>query len=396
MMKNVKDEGIKNSGKYLTSPALNKEFCKTAIQYVLRKIDQNLETFTEKFPAPASQNNVYSAIDNIDWTASFWTGMLWLAYEVTGDERYRKIAEIHLESFKKRIDEEIAVDTHDLGFLYTLSCIAAYKLTDNNKAKHTALKAAEYLITRYFEKAGIIQAWGNLNDPAQRGRMIVDCLMNLPLLYWASQITGNMRYYDIAYTHAQQTANYIVRENASTFHTFYMDVDTGAPKYGKTQQGYSDDSCWARGQAWAIYGFPLSYRYNRDWTFIKLAKKLANYFLNRLPDDDICYWDLIFTEGTEERDSSAAAIAACSMLELAKYLPLTDTCKRIYENSVLRIIASLTERYTTIQCPESNGILLHAVYSKPDRKGVDECCIWGDYYYFEALVRLSKDWRGYW
>jgi unsaturated chondroitin disaccharide hydrolase len=395
-MKDVNDENIQNPNRYSGQPQVSKIFCEMAIQYVLKKIKKNLNTFTHKFPAPASQNNVYPAIENTDWTASFWTGMLWLAYEITGDDRYRKITEIHLKSFKKRIDEKIEVDTHDLGFLYTLSCVAAYKLTNNEEAKHTALKAADYLINRYFEKAGIIQAWGDLNDSAQRGRMIVDCLMNLPLLYWASQVTGDRQYYDIAYTHAQQTASYIVRENASTFHTFYMDVDTGAPKYGKTQQGYSDDSCWARGQAWAIYGFPLSYRYTGDWALIELAKKLANYFLNRLPDDHICYWDLIFTEGAEERDSSAAAIAACGLLELAKYLPLTDEYKRIYENAALQIIAFLAERYTTIQCPESNGIILHAVYSKPDNKGVDECCIWGDYYYFEALVRLIKEWRVYW
>lgn len=395
-MNHIIDEGLNATEKYAQPHSLTRAFCDTAIQYILKKIDDNLDVFTEKFPAPASQNNIYPAIDNVDWTASFWTGMLWLAYEVTGDQKYRRIAAIHLKSFKKRINEEIAVAHHDLGFLYTLSCIAAYKLTGDEEAKTTALNAADHLITRYFAKAGIIQAWGDLNDATQRGRMIVDCLMNLPLLYWASQVTGNKQYYDIAYRHAQQTATYIVRENASTFHTFYMDVDTGAPKYGKTHQGYSDDSCWARGQAWAIYGFPLSYRYTGDWTFIGLAKRLTNYFLNHLPDDHICYWDLSFTEGAEERDSSAAAIAACGMLELAKYLPRTDEYKRIYENAALQIVASLTERYTTSQCPASNGILLHAVYSKPNNKGVDECCVWGDYHYFEALVRLIKDWQGYW
>jgi unsaturated chondroitin disaccharide hydrolase len=366
-MKAVKNEDIKHPEKYSGSPTITGAFCETAIQYILTKIDENLYTFTDKFPAPASHKNIYPAIANVDWTASFWTGMLWLAYEITGDEKYRQIAEIHLESFKKRINEEIAIHTHDLGFLYTLSCIAAYKLTNNEEAKHTALQAADHLRNRYVDQAGIIQAWGDLHDPAQRGRMIIDGLMNLPLLYWASQVTGNQQYYDIAYSHAQQTANYIVRANASTFHTFYMDVDTGAPKYGKTQQGYSDESCWARGQAWAIYGFPLSYWYNGDWAFIELAKKLTNYFLNRLPDDYVCYWDLIFTEGDEERDSSAAAIAACGMLELANHLPVTDDDKCLY-----------------------------AVYSKPLNVGVDECCIWGDYYYFEALVRLLKDWKVYW
>ncbi len=322
--------------------------------------------------------------------------MLWLAYELTGDEKYRRVAEIHLESFKERFEKKIRIDTHDLGFLYTLSCVASYKLTKNQFAKDLALRAAEYLSGRFHEKPGIIQAWGTLDDPNQRGRMIIDCMMNLPLLYWASKLTGNKRYYDIAYSHAVQTGKYIVREDASTYHTFYMDVETGAPKYGKTHQGYSDDSCWARGQAWAIYGFVLSYLYTDDWNFVELSKKLANYFLNRLPDDFVPYWDLIFTDGNEERDSSAAAIALCGFLELIRHLPLTDEYLEYYINAAKNIVYSLTENYSTKELEYSNGILLHGVYSKPGNNGVDECCIWGDYFYFEALVRLVKDWKPYW
>ncbi len=395
-MKDIKDEGIKFPEKYAETQKISSKFCEEAIKFILKKIDENLDTFTYKFPAPASVNNVYPAIDNTDWTSCFWTGMLWLAYEVTGDEKYRKVAEIQLDSYKERIDTRSNTDTHDLGFLYTLSCVAAYRLTGNEEAKGTALKAADLLMERYFEKAGIIQAWGNLNDPEQRGRMIIDCCMNLPLLYWASEITGDKKYYDAAYSHAKQAAKYIVREDSSTFHTFYMDVETGEPRLGKTAQGYSDDSCWARGQAWGIYGWPLSYSYTEDWELIEHTKKVANYFLNRLPEDYICYWDLIFTEGNEERDSSAAAIAACGMLEMSKKLPLTDEYRKIYENATVKIVKSLAENYTSKDCPESNGILLHAVYGKPQGSGIDECNIWGDYYYFEALVRLIKDWKMYW
>ena len=395
-MNTVHDEGLRQPEKYAAAPAITKTFCDTAMQHILTKIDANLEPFTSKFPAPASERNVYPAIDNTQWTSSFWTGMLWLAYEVTGAAKYRRVAEIHLDNFQQRLDTKLRIDTHDLGFLYTLSCVAADRLTGNAAARRTALQAADHLLTRYFEKAGIIQAWGDSNDPAMRGRMIVDCLMNLPLLYWASQMTGDRRYADAAYRHAQQTANYIVRPDASTYHTFYMDVITGEPKFGKTHQGYADDSCWARGQAWALYGFPLSYAYTGDEQFISLAKKLAHYFLNRLPDDTVCYWDLIFTAGLEERDSSAAAIAACGLLELAKQLPLTDPTKAAYEQAAGQIIASLAERYTTVNYPAANGVLRHAVYNKPAGVGVDECCIWGDYFYFEALVRLSRVWKMYW
>ena len=395
-MKSVNDEGIKDINKFLNSQEITGEFPERAIEFILKKIDQNLDTFTYQFPAPASINNIYPPMENIDWTSSFWTGMLWLAYEVTGDERYKNTAEVQLNSYKKRITEKICTDTHDLGFLYSLSCVAAYKLTGNEEAKEIALDAAELLMERYFDKAKIIQAWGDLGDPENRGRMIIDCCMNLPLLYWAAEITGNKKYFKAAKNHVNQAAEYIIREDASSFHTFYMDVETGEPKFGKTAQGYSDNSCWARGQAWGIYGFALSYKYINDIKLIELDEKVANYFLNRLPQDYICCWDLIFTGGAQERDSSAAAIAACGLLELSKHLPVGDIMKKIYENAAVKFVKSLSEGYTSITDPKSNGILLHAVYSKPDGKGVDECNIWGDYFYFEALVRLMKEWKTYW
>ncbi|MCX7708360.1 MAG: glycoside hydrolase family 88 protein [Clostridia bacterium] len=395
-MKSVIDEGVKSPERFEYDPTVTREYCEKAIRYILKKIDENLEFFTYKFPAPASVNNVYPAIDNTDWTSSFWTGMLWLAFEVTREARYRKAAEIQLESYKERIESRRETNTHDLGFLYTLSCVAAYKLTGNEEAKTIALKAADTLMERYFEKAGIIQAWGDLNDPEQRGRMIIDCCMNLPLLYWAADITGERKYYDAAYSHAIQAAAYIIREDASSFHTYYMDIETGAPRYGKTHQGFSDQSCWTRGQAWGLYGFALGYVYNRDGEILALNKKVINYFINRLPKDYVAYWDLIFTEGNEEKDSSGTAIAACGMLEMAKHLPLTDPYKRIYENAALKIVKSLTDNYTSQSYPASNGVLLHAVYGKPQGAGVDECNIWGDYCYFEALVRLTRDWKLYW
>jgi unsaturated chondroitin disaccharide hydrolase len=220
--------------------------------------------------------------------------------------------------------------------------------------------------------------------------------MNLPLLYWASQETGDNKYRDAAYSHVSRAAEHIIREDASSYHTFYMDVDSGRPKFGKTAQGYSDDSCWSRGQAWGIYGFVLSYLYTEDWNLIELTKKVSNYFLNRLPADHICYWDLIFTEGHEERDSSAAAIAACGLLEMVRHLPLCDEERVTYSDAAMSIVKSLSENYTTADLKESNGILMHAVYGKPFNVGVDECNIWGDYYYFEALIRLIKDWKSYW
>jgi unsaturated chondroitin disaccharide hydrolase len=335
----------------------------------------------------------YAPIDNTEWTNGFWTGMLWLAYEITGDMRYRDAAHRHTLSFKQRLNQRINVDHHDLGFLYTLSCVSAHKLTADEEAKQTALEAAGLLLQRYLPSAGVIQAWGDLSDPAQRGRMIIDCNLNLPLLYWAAGITGSPRFYRAADMHILRAATHIVRNDASTFHTFYMDAITGAPLYGKTHQGYSDNSCWARGQAWGIYGFALVHRYRRAPALLNIAKRLANYFLNRSPEDGVCYWDLYFTSGPEEKDSSAAAIAACGLLALARSLPAAE--REPYEAAARTIIQSLSRTYLS-DSPGAHGVLKHAVYHMPNRIGVNESCIWGDYFYLEALVRLTRDWRPYW
>lgn len=396
-MKNVVLEEIKNIDLFKQDPGLTKEMVEEAFKQALNKIDEHLEEFTYKFPDSSSENNIYPAVENDhEWTTGFWTGMLWIAYEITGDEKYKKVADIQVKTFEKRIDEKLGLNHHDLGFLYTLSCVSAYKITGSEVAKNSAIKAADHLITRYQEKARIIQAWGDFSDPNQRGRMIIDCNMNLPLLYWATEVTGDPKYKNIAKSHVEQAAKYIVREDASTFHTYYIDTETGEPRFGKTHQGYSDDSCWARGQAWGIYGFPLSYIYTKNEELLDLTKKVANYFLNRIPEDNICYWDVIFTDGDEPRDSSAAAIAIPGLMELAKLLPEGDETKEIYMNASKYMLKSLIENYTTKDVPESNGLLLHGVYSKPGNRGVDECNLWGDYYYMESLIRVLKDWKLYW
>lgn len=394
-MQKIKDVKIENIKRYENKDVLTESEIKKAFEDVLRKIDQSIEIFTDKFPDASSKGNVYPAVDNDDWTSGFWTGMLWLVYEITKDDKYRKAAEIQVLSFKERIEKKKVVDHHDLGFLYTPSCVAAYKLTGNEEAKEAALLASEHLLGRYREKGEFIQAWGSANEP-NNYRLIIDCLMNLPLLYWATEVTGDKKYYNAAYKHLKNTMNTIFREDASTYHTFYFDLETGKPLKGVTHQGYSDSSCWARGQAWGIYGLPLNYVYTKEEGIMELYKKITNYYLNHLPEDYVCYWDLIFTSGDEPRDSSAASIAVCGMLEMIKWMDDMEPLRELYFNAAQQILKSLIEKYTTKHIPESNGLLLHAVYSKPHNLGVDECNIWGDYYYLEALVRLIKDWKLYW
>jgi len=367
-----------------------------ARKHTLELIRRHLTQFGEKFPAETCVQGYYPLTDNIEWTTSFWTGQLWLAWEMSGEAPFRALAERHVRSFGLRIAGRHDTNTHDLGFLYTLSCVAAWRLTGNQQARGFALLAAEALLERFHQQAQIIQAWGDLQDPEQAGRMIIDCNMNLPLLYWATEQTGDRRFAQAAGAHVRQAAKYLVREDASTYHTYYMDVQTGAPRYGNTQQGYADDSCWSRGQAWGIYGFLLSYIYTGDTQMVALSKRLANYFINRLPDDAVCHWDLALVNTDALRDSSAAAIAVCGLLELVKQLPLTDPDRERYQQWAMRIMSSLGKHYLAGENEETTGLLKHSVYHLSSNKGVDECCSWGDYFYVEALMRFSQSWKSYW
>jgi len=368
----------------------------SARSHTLELIRRHLTEFGEQFPAETCVDGFYPLTGNVEWTTSFWTGQLWLAWEMSGDEAFRALAERHVRSFGLRIAGREDTNTHDLGFLYTLSCVAAWRLTGNRDARGFGLLAAEALLERFHEKAQIIQAWGDLNDPAQAGRMIIDCNMNLPLLYWTTEQTGDRRFADAAEAHVRQAAKYLIREDASTFHTYYMDVQTGAPRYGNTQQGYADDSCWSRGQAWGIYGFLLSYIYTGDKEMVALSKRLANYFLNRLPEDAVCHWDLALVGTDALRDSSSAAIAVCGLLELVKQLPVTDPDRAHYQQWAMRIMSSLSKHYLAGKQEATNGLLKHSVYHLSSNKGVDECASWGDYFYVEALARFSLSWKLYW
>lgn len=403
-MKHLKREELQNVQRFAVDTEYLEQKLDQAIAEALKKVDYALETLGDKFASHSSVNNVYYPVENTSgWNAGFWTGILWLSYELTGEEKYKNAALGHLESYRKRIEEardkriseNISTIGHDVGFLYSLSCVAAYKLTGNEEARRVALLAADHLKYRFQEKGQFIQAWGQVTDP-KAYRLIVDCLLNIPILYWATEVTGDQSYADVAYRHFRTTVEYAIREDGSSFHTYYFDPENGQPLKGVTKQGTSDDSCWSRGQGWVIYGMMLTRKYIEDPEAVAIADAAVRYYLNRIPTDYIPYWDLVFEEGSgEEKDSSAAAIAICGMLELLKYLP-EGAERTTYQKAILLSMESLYENYSTKDCPESNGLLLHAVYSKPDKVGIDECNIWGCYFYLEALTRLKRDWRLYW
>lgn len=393
-MRKILLEKISNEN-VLVKTTLTKELVCEVIEKIIQKIDINIEYFGNNFPNCATNNNIYPIIENIEWTDGFYSGLIALAYEYTKDEKYLKVLNKHVESFYNRIAKQIEVDHHDLGFLYSPSCVAAYKLTKNELAKKAALMATDKLITRYHSKAKFIQAWGPL-DSLDHHRFIIDCMLNIPLLYWASNETNDPIYKVIADNHFETSLKYVIRDDASAYHTFYMNPD-GTPNKGVTRQGFSDDSSWARGQAWGIYGIALNYKYTKNENCFHFYNAMTNYFLNRLPKDNICYWDLIFNDGSNHlKDSSSSAIAICGILEMQKYLPETFSDKRVHLLAANNMMKSLIQNYMNKDNTEGSCILLHGVYSWHSKKGFDEGNIWGDYFFFEALMRYYKDLEIFW
>ena len=353
-----------------------------ALDKAVEQVRLNLPKYTKKCQNHSSVKGIYPTCKNDEWTCGFWPGEIWLAYERTHDGAFREAGLTLVDSFDRRIRRKVKVAHHDMGFLYTPACVAAYKLTGDQKAREAAILAADQLISRFQPKGEFIQAWGRMGSPINY-RFIIDCLLNLPLLYWASQETGDEKYAGIAKRHTATCMANSFRLDGSTFHTFYMKKD-GSPGHGRTCQGYQDDSFWARGQAWGVYGSILSYRYTKDPAALDTFKRALAFYLTRLPEDLVPCWDMLFQpDSGEPRDSSSAAIVACGLLEAVRILPREETGE--YERLAREMAGSLAANYAVPVPVEGTGLILHGTYSKKSPyntcvpEGVDECTSWGDF-----------------
>ena len=281
------------------------------------RIAQNCILFKSQFPNYGAGRQ-YVLKDNVNWLAAFWPGLLWLCAADNDHPIFAETAVSLLPTFYTRLDKQIHI-THDLGFLYTLSARAQWQLTQDEAAQQLALRSANEMLLRFREPGQYIQAWGPVGDAQEGGRIIADTMMNLPLLFWASEQTGNGRFHEAAYAHAKQSQKHLMRPDGSSYHTFFFNQETGEPDHAETHQGFGDDSLWARGQAWMIYGFALAAQWCNDDSFLETAQQAANAFLAELPADKVPYWDLrLPATETHLRDSSASAIAACGLLRIAQ------------------------------------------------------------------------------
>jgi len=369
--------------------------------FIVWKTKRNAALYGDKLPHATSEGK-YDFMDNGFWVGGFWTGLSWLCYELTGNGQFAEAARRSKQRFVTRLYENHETTDHDLGFLFSLSAVADYKLTGSEEARRIAIDAADVLANRFNEKGQFIQAWniwtpGDPFSEENRGRIIIDCMYNLPLLFWASEETGEAKYHRIAVAQADTCADTIVRGDGTTYHSYLFNPETGERIGGRTHQGYKDESCWSRGQAWALGGYAHAYRYTKDVRFLELAKKLSEVFISGLEDDLVPMWDFTFKgqpDSGEPRDTSAASIAAAGFLEIASHLPEAEALG--YRDIADRIVRSLYRNYSTKNEPEQEGLLKEATGHKPAGTAVNVSLIYGDYYFAEAVARLLGKETVYW
>lgn len=316
------------------------------------------------------------------WTNGFWAGLLWQMYHATGDEEYRTVA----ERTEVWLDEALTRFTglhHDVGFMWLLSAAADYTLTGNETSRIRALHAATLLAGRFNPNGRFLRAW----NQDKTGWMIVDCLMNLSLLYWASEQTGDPRFSQIAAAHADTALRVLARPDGSCAHIAILDPVTGELLETPAGQGYAPGSAWSRGQSWAVYGFAISARHTGQIRYLDAARRAAHYFISnvaetgwvsrvdfRAPADPV-YWD-----------TTATAIAAAGLLELADLVPESE--RTFYRTAAQQMLQALLDDQCDFD-PAHDGLLQNgtAAYNHPD---THLPIIYGDYFLTEALLRLQN------
>lgn len=316
-----------------------------------------------------------------NWTMGFWPGILWYAYEASGDAALETAARGYTEALDF-IARQPAYD-HDIGFIMFPSFGNGFRLTGDPAYKEAVLATAERLAALFNPAVGTILSWPREVPNFGGHNTIMDNMLNLETLFWAAENGGDPAWKDIAVTHADTTMRYNFRPDGTSYHVAVFDAETGAYQYSCTHQGYADDSMWARGQAWGIYGYTMVYRFTREPRFLEFAQKIADVYLARLPEDKVPYWDFCDPEiPNASKDASAAAVVASALLELSTY---TDGKYRADAEAMLR---SLYENY---RAPEGcDSFLLHSTGHHPAGKEIDHSIVYADYYFIEALLRLKN------
>lgn len=367
-----------------------------ALDYCTAQGTKTANSLTDTTAVPRSIANgkqEWRLVDRHDWTSGFWPGIEWYLYEYTKSETWKKRAEQSQRMLAALVDSS-AID-HDIGFVMFCSYGNGYRLTNDGHYKTVLLRAADTLARLFNPKVGTILSWPRQVpgvDWPLRHNTIMDNMINLELLFWASKNGGDKRLYDIAVSHATTTMKNQFRPDYTSYHVVVYDTTTGGKIKGITHQGYSDSSMWARGQAWAIYGYTMTYRETKEEKFLDFAQKVTDVYLSRLPEDLVPYWD--FDDPAvpnAPRDASAACVVASALLELSTFVK-DETKAEVYRKKAEAMLKELSVHYQSENV--NDAFLLHSTGHKPAGSEIDASIIYADYYYLEALIRAKKLMQG--
>lgn len=336
-------------------------------------------------PRTINEDGSLKVVRGGDWTSGFFAGTLWYMYEMTGEESWKEKAIAFTSALEK---EQYNGSNHDVGFRMFCSYGNALRLTGDEAHIPVLMQSAKTLIARYNDEVGCIKSW-DFNEEVWQCPVIIDNMMNLELLFWASEQSGDPVYREIALTHALTTMENHFRDDYSTVHVVDYDTITGEVRQKNTHQGYADESSWARGQAWGLYGYTMTYRFTKDPLFLEQAEKIAGFLLNHpnLPEDGIPYWDFD-DPGIPDvpRDVSAATIISSALYELSTY----SENGAFFRSEADRILENVWSGYRSVQGEKYGFILDHSVGNLPGDSEIDVPLNYADYYFMEALYRRGK------
>lgn len=376
---------------------LSLEQISTALDLCIGKTRSNIQRLADRAEASTwswhkegkywEWNESFFTIGN--WTTSFITGMGLLAFKQTQDNYFLKQVERLAPIYRLKVYEHDMDTMHDLGFLYSLYSVALYKLTSTLAHRDTALRAAEVLAARYVPSGRFIRAWGRLDSQGVGTKddgiiptadmAIIDCMMNLPLLFWAAEESGDGKFRKIAIAHADTTLANFIRPDDSLFHAFRFDLASGRPKGGENYCGHAVSSHWARGTAWAIYGFALCFSYTRDQRYLDASLRLAKKFIANLDDHGVPVWDFKLSPGEARlRDSSAAAIAVCGFQELQR--------NEVTDKSIVGAKEMLLSRLCNTDYLNTDEACAGLLRDGQVGRAQNTYTSWGDYFLMEALA----------
>jgi len=368
------------------------------LQDVISRITQKMDWVSEKsrnkipyttmegtYDDRSTSNPSGDVADGICWwTNGFWGGLMWLMYHETKEEKYKEIAAISEEKLDECFKQYYGLH-HDVGFMWLPTSVANYRVTKNAESRKRALHAANLLAGRFNLAGGFIRAWNDLEGQDTRGWAIIDCMFNIPLLYWASEETGDPRYMQIAMKHADTAMDAFVRPDGSVHHIVEFDPFHGGVVKTYGGQGFEEGSSWTRGQTWALYGFMMSYIHTGKEQYLQTAKRIAHYFIANIPESGIIPVDFRQPAEPRREDDTAAAIAACGLIEIAKVVGQHE--KALYLNAAIKLLKTLDEQRSDWS-DQSDAILQNgsaAYYAAAHHQAI----IYGDYYFIEAIFKLK-------